>query len=76
MPDLQQFVVTPAAGGKYHISYQVCDSKTGAVLVDHTGVNYIVFPDSYTAASAVTQLQLVTKWTMDLIRAAAPTHFS
>ena len=76
MPDLQQFVVTPAAGGKYHISYLVCDSTTGAVLVDHTGANFLVFPDQFTAASAVQQLAWVGKWCMDLIRAADPTHFS
>lgn len=76
MPDLQHFSVAPAAAGKYTISYQVCDSTTGAVLADRTGANALTFPDQFTGASVTQQLAFVGMWAMDVIRARDPGLFS
>ena len=77
MPDLQNFAVTPAAGGQvtmpsWTISFQVCDSKTGAVLADHTGGNALTFPGSFIAGSVQVQNALIQKWTLELIQAILP----
>ena len=80
MPDLQAFVITPLTAAsatmpRWQISFQICDSTTGAVLLDCTGANAIIFPTSFIAASVASQNALMAKWTMDLIRAVHPTYF-
>lgn len=76
MPDLQNFAIAPAGAGKYSISYQICDTNTGAVLVDHTGANQLLFPDQFTGSSVIQQLQFVQMWAMDVIRARDPGQFT
>ena len=49
MPDLQNFSITPLSATnvsmpRFRIECQICDSQTGAVLVDLTGANGITFP--------------------------------
>lgn len=49
MPDLQNFSITPLSATsvsmpRFRIECQVCDSQTGAVIIDLTGANGITFP--------------------------------
>ncbi len=76
MPDLQNFAISPASAGHYTISYQICDTTTGAVLVDHTGANALLFPDQFTGSSVTQQLKFVQMWAMDVIRARDPGQFT
>ena len=82
MPDLQSFSVTrttPATltnAPRWLISFQVCDSKNGAVLRDFTGANALSFPQVFAAFSAADQDEIVGEIVMLLIRKKAPDLFS
>lgn len=63
MPDLQQFSLTAQADAsltvaRLTISGQVTDSATGAVLVDFTGANAVVFALRVPGFSAAEHRQL------------------
>ena len=81
MPDLQSFGVTRAGTVNLNnvpvwtVSFQVCDSTTGAVLRDFTGANAFSFPQVFAQFTAAQQDALVAKWCMDLIRVKAPDLF-
>lgn len=81
MPDLQNFTVarngtaTLTNAPRWSISFQVCDSKTGAVVRDFTGVNSFTFPQVFASFSAADQDDLVMKWVGDMIRKRAPDLF-
>ena len=82
MPDLQNYTVTRNGTvnlnnvPQWTISFQVCNSKTGAVIRDFTGANAFSFPQVFAQFTSQQQDDLVTKWCMDLIRAKAPDLFS
>lgn len=81
MPDLQQFSVarngtaTLTNAPRWTISFQVCDSQTGAVIRDFTGANSFTFPQVFAQFDAATQDAMVAKWCQDLIAARAPDLF-
>ena len=60
---------------RWTVSFQVCDSKTGAVIRDFTGGNAFTFPQVFAQFSAADQDDLVQKWCMDMIRKKAPDLF-
>lgn len=50
MPDFQNFSITGLASAsvnvpRFRVELQICDSQTGAVLLDYTGANAITFPN-------------------------------
>jgi len=82
MPDLQNFSVTRLVPTvtlnsvpQWTVAFQVCDSKTGAVLRDFTGANAFTFPQVFASFSAADQNDLVARWVMDMIRKKAPDLF-
>jgi hypothetical protein len=81
MPDLQQFSVTRAGTVSlpnvptWTVSFQVTNSKTGAVIRDFTGANAFSFPQVFAQFSAADQDDLVSRWVMDMIRKKAPDLF-
>ena len=81
MPDLQNYTVTRNGTvnlnnvPKWTISFQVCNSKTGAVIRDFMGANARSFPQAFALLSAADQDELVARWAQDIIRKVAPDLF-
>jgi hypothetical protein len=84
MPDLQQLsvvrlgtTVTLTNVPQWQVEFQVCDSTTGALLRDFTGIQNppFVFPQVFASFAAADQNTLVSQWVMDLIRTKAPDLF-
>ena len=81
MPDLKDFSVvrsgtaTLTNAPKWTISFQVCDSTTGAVLRDFTGANAFTFPQVFASFSTADQDDIVAQICMLLIRKKAPDLF-
>jgi hypothetical protein len=82
VPDLQQFTVTRLAGTvslpavpQWTVSFQICDSTTGAVIRDFTGASAFTFPQVFAQFSAADQDDLVQRWVMDMIHKKAPGLF-
>lgn len=81
MPDLQSFSVVRSGTVSlpsvptWSIQFKVCNSQTGAVIQDFTGVNGFSFPQVFAQFSAADQDDLVSRWVMDMIRKKAPNLF-
>ncbi len=74
MPDLQQFSVVRNVGTvsllvpTWTISGKITDSKTGAVLVDFTGINSVTFPQVLGQLTQAQQNELVQNLVRELLQ--------